>query len=392
MVASYSVSFVLRTARQSKKGIPIYCRIRVGNTYAEFSTKLRIDKGSWSKAFQRVKHKAVRSCYVNIRLNEIEKDIEKIYQEFLLAKNNVVTAQIVKNRYLGLDNDIKGLKELILFFIKEKDSLLAEGSLKNYRYTYGTLDSFIKLQYGANDYPLKYLSIKFATLLENYLIKNTNCTNNGAMKHIQRLKTILNFGVKQEYLKTNPMNTFNISYKKVLPKYINSEELKTLENFQCENKALNKTRDFFLFACYTGFSYIEVKNLKKQHIVKGFDGEKWISINRQKTGTKEEVPLLPKADEIIQKYISDSNDFIIPIYSNQTINRYLKLLSNKLSFRNQISYHSGRHTFATTVALSNGVPLETLQKVLGHNSIRSTQIYGQIVNLKIANDFKHLRG
>ncbi len=389
MVNTCVISFIPRNSRKSKKGIPIYCRIKIGKTIAEFSTKIRAKEGLWNNEFKRLSPKAEYSDSLNQSLDELDKKLKDLYFEFKGKNSSPISAELLKDIYFGKHIETNGLIALTGVFIKDMDKELAEGSLKNYRYSKRALEKYLTKEYKRKEIPLESISIKFAVYFEKYLKTNTSCTQNGAMKHLQRLKAILNYGIRIECLKYNPLSAYKIKFKKVLPKYLNKHELRTIESASFQDKTLNNTRDFFLLACYTGLSYVEVKNLSKNNIIVGFDDNLWLSATRQKTGTKEEVPLLPKALAILNRYLTHYKE-TFPIYSNQAINRNLKKLAKLVNLNKNLSYHCGRHTFATTIALANGVPLETLQKVLGHNSIRSTQIYAQIMNEKVANDFAKL--
>jgi site-specific recombinase XerD len=211
------------------------------------------------------------------------------------------------------------------------------------------------------------------------------------MKHIQRFKKITNFCIKNNYITKDPFVGFKISFKKTNRVYINKDELYILKNIKL-NSSLNKVRDIFLFACYTGLSYIDLYNLNIKNIQKGNDGLQWIYIKRHKTDIPSNVPILPYALYILDIYKKHKNtNRIFPMISNQKTNKALKEIALLCNFNKKLTFHSARHTFATTITLTNGVPIETVSKMLGHNNIKTTQIYAQVIESKISSDMLKLR-
>jgi site-specific recombinase XerD len=211
------------------------------------------------------------------------------------------------------------------------------------------------------------------------------------MKHIQRFKKITNFCIKNNYITKDPFFGFKISFKKSNRVYVTNNELHTLQNITL-NSSLSKVRDIFLFACYTGLSYIDLYNLSLKNITKGIDNLQWIYVKRQKTNIPSNIPILPAAFSILKKYKKQKNiNRIFPMISNQKINKALKEISNLCNFNKKLTFHSARHTFATTVTLTNGVPIESVSRMLGHNNIKTTQIYAQVIDSKISSDMLILR-
>ena len=183
--------------------------------------------------------------------------------------------------------------------------------------------------------------------------------------------------------------------KEVERDFLTEEELNRIYNKRFSSERLTLVKDIFIFSCYTGLAYIDVKGLKKDHIGIGIDGEKWIFKNRQKTDTKSKIPLLPIAEELVQKYTNHpkciNEDSILPILSNQKMNGYLKEIGDLCDIPKKITFHMARHTFATSVTLTNGVPIETVSKMLGHKNIQTTQHYAKILDKKVSEDMIILR-
>ena len=177
--------------------------------------------------------------------------------------------------------------------------------------------------------------------------------------------------------------------------FLTEEEIRTIKNKDFIGKGLNLVRDIFIFSCYTGLAYVDIFNLTNEQITIGIDGNLWIITNRQKTGTNSNIPLLPIAEEIIKKYenhplVSNSGK-LLPVYSNQKINEYLKTIADNCNINKKLTFHCARHTFATTITLSNNVPIESVSKMLGHKSIKTTQHYAKILDSKVSNDMNALK-
>ena len=219
----------------------------------------------------------------------------------------------------------------------------------------------------------------------------TKCNNNGMMKHMQRFKKVINFSLKNKYILHNPFNGFRIHFERTNRVYLLQDELQRLHEVKLNN-SLCKMRDVFLFACYTGLSYTDISKLSKKNLKKGNDDLMWIYIKRNKTNIPSNIPLLPPAVLLIKVYKKLYNGkTLFPIISNQKINKGLKRISALCGFNKKLTFHSARHTFATTVTLTNGVPIETVSKMLGHNNIKTTQIYARVIDAKVSQDMLILR-
>jgi integrase len=154
-------------------------------------------------------------------------------------------------------------------------------------------------------------------------------------------------------------------------------------------------RDIFVFSCYTGLAYADVKKLKRSEINTGVDGEQWIFSPRQKTDTPCPIPLLPVALQLLEKYAHYpkciNQDRVLPVLTNQKMNAYLKEIADLCGINKVLTFHLARHTFATTICLSNGVPMETVSKMLGHTNLKQTLHYAKTLHSKIGADMASLR-
>lgn len=218
---------------------------------------------------------------------------------------------------------------------------------------------------------------------------------NTIMKHIERFRKMINLAIRNEWINEDPFIKFQAKFLKVERGYLTKEELSTIEKRAFPIERLIQVKDLFIFSCYTGLSYAEVYDLEPRHLIKGIDGGYWIEGKRKKTKETYSVPLLPQALHIIEKYKDHVKvkaiGKLLPVLSNQKLNSYLKEIADLCGIEKNLTFHLARHTFATTVTLANGVSLETVGKMLGHASLRSTQVYAKVIKSKISAEMNSLR-
>jgi integrase len=283
----------------------------------------------------------------------------------------------------------------------EMKETLRWGTLKNYFTTQKYFKRYLIKKLFVRDIPLSQLKYGFLTGFEKYMKESNSinpdkpCNHNTIMKHIERLKKVIHLAVQNEWLEKDPFSQFKPSFIKKDIAYLTEHELERVENKHFTIPRLDNVRDLFVFSCYTGLSYSDVYALSKDNIQFGIDGEKWIITHRIKNSQQVRVPLLPKAEFIIQKYEDSSRNEItgklLPVFTNQKMNSYLKEIADLCGIDKHLTFHVARHTFATTVTLSNGVPIETVSKLLGHRSVSTTQVYARVIDSKLSQDMKRLR-
>ena len=214
------------------------------------------------------------------------------------------------------------------------------------------------------------------------------------MKHMERLKKMSRLAVRLEWLDKDPFINYKLKFKKTERQFLTEREIRLIEETSFQAPSYSKIKDLFIFACYTGLSYVDVRELKANHLVKGMDGNDWLYTKRTKTDEPLKIPLLPKAKEIIKKYKDDpdiiASERLLPIYTNHMINRTLKDIADTCGILKRVTFHVARHTFATAITLSNGVPIETVSKLLGHTKLSTTQIYARVVEKKVGEDMQNL--
>lgn len=398
---TFRIHFWLKKTTKRKNGkFPIYARITVNHKRVDLSMQRSINDSYWSVESGRAMNKMPNSRELNTYLNAVYSRLVECHSQ-LFQENVIITAKAIKKRYLGIDIEVKTLKELIRFHEKNEFIHLKSGTIKNYGSTEKYLSRYVKHQHKSDDILLNGIDYGFVSGFERYLTlckpinEKQSLSNNGRMKHMERLKKIINIGLKYGFLKSNPFAFYKMKYQEYDNAYLNNEELEKIETVPLKGTKLQTVRNVFVFACYTGLSYVEVKNLKTHDIIKGVDGEDWIDVRRKKTNTQVKVPLLEKAKEILyryEEYPSELNKYsLLPVYSNQKINTYIKEIAAKAGIKKRITFHVARHTFATTLTLLNDVPLETVSKLLGHTEISTTQRYARVVEQKISKDILKLK-
>lgn len=379
--------------------LTIYARITVNGRRAEISLKRYTSVNVWDVSKGRVIGTTQRARLLNSYLDEVYVQIMDAHKQ-LHQEGKVITAQAVKARYLGQDDQHKTLMELVTYHNTNMDSVLKYGTMKNYYSTERYIIKFLKDKFKTTDIYLRQLNYRFIIDFEQYLLNyhpkksRRTCTNNGAMKHLERLRKMTNLSLKLEWLDKDPFQQFKLNFKKHDRSYLSERELELIEETNFKGEGYEKVKNVFLFSCYTGLSYIDVKELLNQQLVLGIDGNYWLHTKRAKTDELVKIPLLPKAKAIIEKYSEDRKKDIdgtlLPVFSNQKTNSYLKVIVKACGIHKNITFHSARHTFATTVTLSNGVFIETVSKMLGHTKLTTTQIYARVLEKKVGEDMQNL--
>lgn len=398
----FSILFFLNKTKSSVNGkAPIYCRITIHQKRAQFSTGKNTLTDKWDPKAGIISGSSLEIKNINTELQEIKSDLRKTYNR-LISINEIVTAELVIKTYLGRTNDKKTLIQLIDIYVnilKQKslatNPLIKPSRVAKFERIKNKLQKFLKSEYRCSDKILNDLNAGFGDDLFFYLTVKEKLNSNTAMKIIKDSRQVLKFAASKEWLSSNPLQSFKCTYNDPIRHRLTMDEVITLYNKDISIKRLAEVRDIYVFSCYTGFAYIETFSLTKDDIIIGIDGEKWITKERQKTESPEIVPLLPIALEIIERYKTHpycvANNKLLPVDSNQRYNAYLKEIADICGIKKHLTTHTARHTFATTITLENDVPLETVSQMLGHKSIRTTQIYAKITQKKISNNMNNLK-
>jgi integrase len=396
MEHTYSTSTLLRTNSDGRA--LIFVRITVNSQRAEISVQRHIEVARWDKKRGRVKGNNEDAREINDLIDKTILKLNSIHSA-CIQNSDVVTAASIKEKFYGKQAKSKNLMDVFQQhndWIKERIGIdYAKATHRRFTVTYEHIAAFIKLKYKLEDIPLRSLKYSFVTDFEHYLKTVRRCNHNSSLKYVRIFRRVINKSVVNGWLEKDPFVAYRAKLKECRRVILTADELQTLATKVIDTLRLDQVRDVFVFCCYTGLSYVDVEKLNRSHIVKGFDGEYWINIDRTKTGSSSNVPLLPKAIEIIEKYKNNTErgvrTCLLPVISNQRLNAYLKELCVICGLNKKLTFHSARHTFATTVTLTNGVPLETVSSMLGHKNIRTTQLYAKVVQEKVSRDMQTLR-
>lgn len=402
---SFSILFFLKKDKASKGIAPLYVRITINKKFVDISLKRRLKLISWDHKFQKVIGADKELKEVQEKVRQTRTEINSAYDNLRYNKE-VLTADSIKT-FLesGGEEEQTTLLFLMNYHNTEVKKLLEPGTMKNYYSTERYVKEFLVKRKKRTDIYLSQLDYKFIIDFEIYLRQREPdkgqrpCTNNTVMKHIERLRKMINIALKNDWIVKDPFLRFERHMIHKDRQCLELEELETIKALNFDIHGQEIVRDTFVFSCYTGLAFADVCNLSSEHLVTDIEGEKWIEMVRQKTanfsGKKFYVLLLPEAIELIKKYrghpMASYTGTVFPIYSNQATNRYLKVISKMANLNFALTYHIARHTFATTVTLENGVPMESVSKMLGHSSIRTTQIYSKVKKKKVSSDMKVLR-
>ena len=393
-----SVVFVVRKLTSKVDTIKVYARVTVDGKRAEFSLNRELAVSLWDEKRKRGKGHSKYVISLNKYLDQVFTGLHEAHRQ-LLQEDIDISSKAVKARFLKEDDRGKTLLDLISYHNSTMSTTLSPGTMKNYYSSERCIKKFLNDELGIEDILLKKLNYGFIVDYEQYVRKykpatRNNCTNNGAMKHMERLKKMSRLAVRLEWLDKDPFINYKLKFKKTERQFLTEREIRLIEETSFQAPSYSKIKDLFIFACYTGLSYVDVRELKANHLVKGMDGNDWLYTKRTKTDEPLKIPLLPKAKEIIKKYKDDpdiiASERLLPIYTNHMINRTLKDIADTCGILKRVTFHVARHTFATAITLSNGVPIETVSKLLGHTKLSTTQIYARVVEKKVGEDMQNL--
>ena len=392
------VVYISRTKAKKNGEVPVLMKININGERKVMQLQRSILPEDWDPNRYQMKGRSTEARVFNEYLEAVRIKAHKKYNE-LLSFNDDVSPQMLRDAILGVNSaktrqiidiwegHVSNLKKLI-----GKENSYA--TYQKYNTAKNHFQSFLQKKYQLNDVSIKAVDYQMIQQYSIYLKTEKGCSFNTATKFLQNLKTITSISIRSGWLVKDPFNGISLTLKEVDRPYLTFEELERLIEFNSVFDRLNRVRDFFVFSCYTGLAYIDVKKLKKAEIEGNDEMGFWIRTRRQKTGGRANIPLLDIPMSIIRNYCQleflDADDSILPILSNQKMNAYLKELADLCNIQKQLSYHVARHTFATTVTMMNGVPIETVSKMLGHKNIHSTQHYARIVDKKVGDDMKLL--
>lgn len=399
MNTSVSILFYIKRAKVNNLGVcPIYTRVTVNTKRFEFSTNKSINPDKWSSEGSKVKGTSEEARTINSHLDYLKNQILQAEKK-LIKKDISVSSENLKNELFGLTET----KRMLVPIFQDHNNKIKElvgkeyapGTLERYTTSLKHTIEFMQWKYNVSDIDITKIDHAFITDYEFWLRSVRNCANNTAVKYLKNFNKIIKLCLANDWLDKNPFANYKSKVKEVERVYLTEDEIQSIIEKDFKTERLSLVRDIFLFSCFTGLAYIDVKNLTKSHISYGIDGEKWISTHRQKTESASKIPILPVTQMIIDKYENhpqcNNEDKLLPILSNQKMNAYLKEIAAICEIEKELTFHIARHTFATTVTLTNGVPIESVSKMLGHKNLRTTQHYAKVLDRKVSEDMKLLK-
>lgn len=394
----FSSTFFIRKSRSKKSNkCDIYLRITANGKRSDMSINRKIDYNQWNKRSSRVMGRNHDADMLNTYMDMIISKLNKIHQRLKDDEEYITSLRILqefnsggKQTKLVLEEFKKHNEEVDMLIGKD----ISKSTAKRYWTCYSHVKQFISEVYREKDFRFQDIDFHFIKKFELFLKTVRNCNHNSTLKYINNFKKIIRIALANHWMDRDPFYNYKVQFEAVEREYLNAEEIDILFNKELHFDRLKVVRDMFVFSCYTGLAYSDVEKLSKSDISIGIDGKQWINIKRTKTNTRSNIPLLPIAKEILSRYAYDpqviKSDRLIPVFSNQKSNAYLKEIAMLCGITKPLTTHLARHTFATTVTLTNGVPIETVSKMLGHKSLRTTQHYAKIVDRKVSDDMNML--
>ena len=397
---SFGVLFFLKKNQLLKSGeAPVSMRITVNGQREEIRTKKSINPLLWNQAKERSRGRDRKSNDLNdyiesaqIRLSQLFNDMEQ--------NGKTITAKILRNKFLGIDE--KDRKTLVAFFNEHNEQCrkligidYVDITIRRYECCARYLQELIREKYGEDDLLLREVNGEFVRSFEFYMKTEKKCQQNTVIRYMKCFKKVINLAIANEYITRNPFAGIKFHEVAVNKEFLTMEEINRMAEKEFTIQRLELVRDVFLFCVYSGLAFIDVYNLRKEHVVSDNEGNLWIRKTREKTNNMCNIPLLSKPIEILQKYenhpVCLEKGVLLPVMCNQRMNSYLKELADLCGIKKTLTTHVARYTFASVIALANKVSLSNVAKMLGHSSTRMTQHYAKVMDHTILEDMKNVQ-
>ena len=386
-----------KTTSNRSNAVVIYGRLTYNGKRTDFTTSRKINVKNWNTESNRARGNSSESQTLNRYLDTIQSSLYEIHDR-LLRENKNISAKIIKDIYLGKEAKEYMLVQIFQDHNDQMEKLIgkgySKGTLQRYNACKNHIEEFLAFNRRVKDIPVEEVDHKFITGFDHFLRSEKDCAHNTAQKYIVNFKKIIRIAYANQWIGKDPFFHWKGSWKTTDREYLSDKELRLLMEKEFSLPRLELVKDTFLFCCFTGLAYADVKLLSKNNIAVGLDGRKWIKIKRQKTQSLSSIPVLSDAEIIMNKYEDHpyviAGKGILPVLTNQKSNAYLKEIADLCGISKNLTTHLARHTFATTVTLSNGVSIETVGKMLGHQSLKTTQIYAKVLDKKIGSEMQEL--
>lgn len=396
MKSTFSTIFYLKRQAARKDGtVPVMGRITVDGTQTQFSCKITIDPKVWDTKSGRATGRSAAAIETNRMLDNMRVSINKHYRE-IMDRDNYVTAEKVKNAFLGLEHRCRTLLQVFKQHNEDYEKMYeagmkAKATLLKYQCVYRHLEEFIYQRYHVRDIALKELTPAFISDFDIFLRTEKNCCTNTVWLYLCPLRTMVSIAISNEWLSRDPFRDYEVKKEQTIRYFLTKDEIRLLMDGKLKNAKQELYRDLFVFCIFTGLSFSDMRNLSEENIRTYFDEHLWISINRQKTGVQSNIRLLDIPKKILEKYRGlreDGKIFSVPHY--MTCLYGIRAVAKRCGITKHLTWHMSRHTMATEICLTNGVPIETVSSILGHKNITTTQIYAKITKEKLNQDMENL--
>lgn len=396
MKSTFSTIFYLKRQAARKDGtVPVMGRITVDGTQTQFSCKITIDPKVWDTKSGRATGRSAAAIEANRMLDNMRVSINKHYRE-IMDRDNYVTAEKVKNAFLGLEHRCRTLLQVFKQHNEDYEKMYeagmkAKATLLKYQCVYRHLEEFIYQRYHVRDIALKELTPAFISDFDIFLRTEKNCCTNTVWLYLCPLRTMVSIAISNEWLSRDPFRDYEVKKEQTTRYFLTKDEIRLLMDGKLKNAKQELYRDLFVFCIFTGLSFSDMRNLSEENIRTYFDEHLWISISRQKTGVQSNIRLLDIPKKILEKYRGlreDGKIFSVPHY--MTCLYGIRAVAKRCGITKHLTWHMSRHTMATEICLTNGVPIETVSSILGHKNITTTQIYAKITKEKLNQDMENL--
>jgi len=399
METKMSILFYRKKLKKPNNDLqPIHLRVTIDGKRFEVTTKRYIESFKWSSKGGKAKGISDETRSTNAFLDVLKQRIYN-YEKEILKNDKIFCVETLREKWFGID---KRPRMLIEIFQNHNDMMgaltgseFAAATLCRYKTSLGHTKSFLNWKYHVDDIDIKKLNFEFISDYEFWLKSVRKCNHNSTIKYLSNFRKIVNKCRQLGWLEKDPFYGFKMSKRDVERIPLTKEEIEIIASKTFGTERLAQVRDIFLFWCYTGLAYADIKKLKRSEISIGIDDTKWIFTTREKTETSSRIPLLPYSLRILEQYENHphciNKGTAFPVLSNQKMNSYLHEIADVSGIQKKLTFHIARHTFATTITLTNGVPIETVSKMLGHKSIKTTQMYSKILDMKVSEDMQKLR-
>ena len=392
---TFSINFQLSPSKARKDGtIPLMVSITLNGQRASCMIGRKLHPNEWDSKRQKAKGNSPQAQTLNEYLRQVRNKIHDKENE-LLERGYMVTAELLRDAYLEKIDSLqsKTLIQVCEEFLRdrEQDSECGKISVNTYQNderTFILIKHFLNDRYKRSDISLNELNVSFIDKFDTFLRATHKHKQNTAIKHLRVLKHVMNTAVGNQYIKSNPFQTYKTKQIAVEREFLTNDEIQRIINHNFKAKRLEYARDIFIFACYTGLSYIDVKTLEAKHFIQDDSGRMWIKKKREKTGVLFRVPLLPIPRLILEKYKNEPR--LLPVRDISSTDEYLKEIAALCGIEKSVSFHTARYTFATTITLTNRISLEVVAKMMGHANTKMTSHYAKVIDNYIAEEMDKL--